>query len=285
MTAEPAYTLIQITDVHIRTADEAAGEPVDTLVVLSRALDAVDQTGVRAAAVLFTGDLVEHGRPEEYQRLRSLVEPAMARIGVPAVYLPGNHDDRAALREHLLGEAPSTGAFDQVAHLGDLRVIAMDSTVPGRAYGELRADQLAWLRAELASPAGHGTVLALHHPPLPTPVPLSSVIELRNRDELGEVIAGTDVRVVLAGHTHVVSAGVLAGVPVWTGGGIAPTMDSLEPDGALRGLACPSVSRIDLFDNSALISSIPFDAPELAYVPSETMRPRIAELQAQLPTG
>ncbi|HEY0573844.1 MAG TPA: metallophosphoesterase [Pseudonocardia sp.] len=285
MAAEPAYTLIQITDVHIRAADEAAGEPVDTLVVLSRALDAVMQTRVGPAAVLFTGDLVEHGRPEEYQRLRSLVEPAIARIGAPAVYLAGNHDERAALREHLLGEPPSSRPLDQVRQVGGLRVIAMDSTVPGRAYGELSGDQLAWLRAELATPAPDGTILALHHPPLPTAVPLSGAIELRNRDELAQVIAGTDVRVVLAGHTHVVSAGVLAGVPVWTGGGIAPTIDSLEPDGALRGLSCPSVSRIDLFDNSALISSIPFDAGEVAYVPSETMRPRIAELQAQLPTG
>ena len=285
MAAEPAHTLIQITDVHIRAADEAAAEPVDTLVVLGRALDAVAQTGVRPAAVLFTGDLTEHGRPEEYQRLRSLVDPAMARIGVPAVYLPGNHDDRAAMLEHLLGAAASTAPLDQVVHLGALRVIAMDSTVPGRAYGELSGEQLAWLRTELRTPAPDGTVLALHHPPLPTPVPLSGAIELRNRDELAEVIAGADVRVVLAGHTHVVSAGALAGIPVWTGGGIAPTIDSLEPDGALRGLSCPSLSRIDLFDNSTLISSIPFDAAEVAYVPSETMRPRIAELQAQVPTG
>ncbi|MGH3613251.1 MAG: hypothetical protein ACRDRK_11790 [Pseudonocardia sp.] len=35
------------------------------------------------------------------------------------------------------------------------------------------------------------------------------------------MIGGTDVRVVLAGHTHVVSAGTVAGIPVWTGGALA----------------------------------------------------------------
>jgi len=285
MAAEPAHTLIQITDVHIRAADEAAAEPVDTLVVLGRALDAVAQTGVRPAAVLFTGDLTEHGRPEEYQRLRSLVDPAMARIGVPAVYLPGNHDDRAAMLEHLLGAAASTAPLDQVVHLGALRVIAMDSTVPGRAYGELSGEQLAWLRTELRTPAPDGTVLALHHPPLPTPLPLSGAIELQNRAALAEVLTGSDVRMVLAGHTHVVSAGSLAGIPVWTGGPVATTFDSLLSDGALRGLASPSISRIDLFADSVLATHVPFDATTLTSVPAAVMQPQIAALRAQLPTA
>jgi len=117
-------------------------------------------------------------------------------------------------------------------------------------------------------------VLTLHHPPLPSSAPLATAIELQHREQLAEVIDGTDVRVVLAGHTHVVSAGILAGVPVWTGGAIATTLDGLGSDGALRGLRAPAVSRVDLFADTAVVTSVPIGAETLTTVP---------ELRAQLP--
>jgi 3',5'-cyclic-AMP phosphodiesterase len=284
------HTLIQITDLHIGPEGGTVRNPVDTYVVLDQALRAVEQAGLRPAAVLFTGDLTESGTGAEYRRLRGLVDPALARLGTRPVYVAGNHDDRAALRQHLLGQpldtAPmDTAPLDQVSWFGNLRVIALDSTVPGHGYGLVDATQLDWLRAELATPAPDGTVLTLHHPPLPTPLPLSGAIELQNRAALAEVLTGSDVRMVLAGHTHVVSAGSLAGIPVWTGGPVATTFDSLLSDGALRGLASPSISRIDLFADSVLATHVPFDATTLTSVPAAVMQPQIAALRAQLPTA
>ncbi|HWN35335.1 MAG TPA: metallophosphoesterase [Pseudonocardia sp.] len=285
MAGGPVHTLIQITDLHIGPEGGTARNPVDTFAVLDRALRAVDEADLRPTAVLFTGDLAEHGTGAEYRRLRGLVDPALARLGTRPVYVAGNHDDRAALREHLLGQPPGTAPLDQVSWFGNLRVIALDSTVPGYGYGLVCPPQLAWLRAELATPAPDGTVLALHHPPLPSPVPLSSAIELQNREALAEVLTGSDVRMVLAGHTHVVSAGALAGIPVWTGGPIATMFDGLIEDGALRGLASPSVSRIDLFADSVIATNVPFDAAALINVPAEVMQPQIAALRAQLPAA
>src|SRR5690606_21899308 len=164
------------------------------------------------------GPLTEHGTPAQYRRLRGIVEPAAARLSARAVYVAGNHDDRAALREHLLGEPPSPEPLDHTVRVGDVRIAVLDSTVPGHGHGQLTPEQLDRLRGELAEPAPAGTVLALHHPPLPSAAPLAASIPLLRRDELGAAIAGTDVRLVLAGHTHVTSSGTLAGVPVWTGG-------------------------------------------------------------------
>jgi Icc protein len=152
--------------------------------------------------------------------------------------------------------------------------------VPGQAHGSLRPGQLAWLRAELAEPAPTGTVLALHHPPLPSASPLAASIPLLHREELGDAIAGTDVRVVLAGHTHVASAGTLRGIPVWTGGPIATTIDVSAPGGALRTVAAPSVSRIDLFTDGLLTTSVPVGAEVKAEVPDEQMEPKLARLRA-----
>jgi 3',5'-cyclic-AMP phosphodiesterase len=277
---DPTHTLIQFTDLHLGADGEDA--PRNDAAV-AHALQAVVDSGLRPAALLFTGDLADHGAPEEYQRLRALVEPVAARLGAPAVYVAGNHDDRAALRRDLLGAEPSTAPFDHVVRLGDLRIVVLDSTVPGHGYGALRPEQLDWLRAELAEPAPAGTVLALHHPPLPTAVALSSVIELQNPDELAAAIDGAGVRIVLAGHTHVVSAGALAGVPVWTGGALSTTFDGLAPDGELRGLGSPAVSRIELFPGSVLATTVPTTAPVVGGVPADQMAATVARLRAELP--
>lgn len=280
---EPLHTLIQLTDLHVHPEGAPPRPGTDTADLMARALQAIDDAGMRPGALLFTGDLAEHGDPAEYRRLRALVEPAAARIGAPAVYVAGNHDDRAALREHLLGVPATAEPLDHVVRLGDLRIIVLDSTVPGRGYGELTDRQLGWLRARLAEPVPAGTVLAVHHPPLPTAAPLSAVIGLQRPEDLAAVLAGSDVRIVLAGHTHVVSAGTVAGIPVWTGGALATTLDGLAPGLLLRGLDTPSVSRIDLFADAVLATSVPVAAEVAGTVPAEHMATRIAELRAALP--
>jgi 3',5'-cyclic-AMP phosphodiesterase len=276
----PTCTLVQLTDLHIVADGEELPNGVDTAGVLHEALRAVEDAAIRPTALVLTGDLTEHGRPAQYHRLREIVEPAAARLGARLVYAAGNHDDRAALREHLMDEPPSTEPLDHTVRAGDVRVVVLDSTVPGHAHGALRPEQLDRLRAELAEPAPAGTVLALHHPPLPSAAPLAASIPLLRREDLAAAIASTDVRLVLAGHTHVVSAGTIGAVPVWTGGPIATTLDPFAPGAALRGLATPSVSRIDLFPDDLLTTSVPIGALRMSDVPAATMEPAIAAFRA-----
>jgi Icc protein len=276
----PTCTLVQLTDLHVVAEGDALPGGVDTAAVLDQALRAVEESALTPAALVLTGDLTEHGRAAQYQRLRAILEPAAQRIGAPLVYAAGNHDDRAALREHLLGEPPSADPLDHVVRVGDLRIVVLDSTVPGHPHGALRPEQLDWLRAELAEPAAAGTVLAVHHPPLPSAAPLAAAIPLLRREDLANAVAGTDVRLVLAGHTHVVSAGTLGAVPVWTGGPLATTLDGLAPGAALRGLATPSVSRIDLFPDGLLTTSVPVGARRMSDVPAEEMEPVLASFRA-----
>ncbi len=254
-------TVVQITDLHVVTEGALLPGGLDPVPPLTTVLDAIVAAGDPIAAVLFTGDLVDRGDPASYRRLRGIVEPFVARLGAPALFAAGNHDDRSALREHLLGVAPSTAPLDHVTRIGGVRVVVLDSTVPGHAYGELTDDQLAWLADELATPAPDGTVLALHHPPLPSPSRLIQGIGLRDRAGLGDVLAGSDVRVVLSGHTHVTSAGTLAGIPVWVGASTATTWYGLTPEGGEATVRAPGVSRIDLFpDGELLASTIPVGA-------------------------
>jgi 3',5'-cyclic AMP phosphodiesterase CpdA len=263
-TPAPEHTLFQITDPHLRAAGELLRYGVETYQPLAAVLAAVEQSAVRPTALLLTGDLADDGQPAAYRRLRSLVEPLAERIGAPVIYLAGNHDRRPELREHLLDEPPDSEPLDRVHRFGGLRVIALDSSVPGAPHGELSPAQLGRLAAELADPAPDGTVLALHHPPLPNPSPLLARIALREPAALAAVLAGTDVRIVLGGHTHLVSAGALAGIPVWTGGSTAYAYDALPPGGGERLLRAPTLSRIDLFAGSLVATAVPVGAEPLA---------------------
>src|SRR5690606_3212179 len=123
-------------------------------------------------------------------------------LGCPIVWVAGNHDERPALRQGLLAadptEEPVTGVWD----LDGLRLIALDTSVPGWHHGDIGIAQLAWLSETLSRPAEHGTLLAMHPPPLPSHLPLFDILELRHQDELADVIRGSDVRGILAGHLH-----------------------------------------------------------------------------------
>ena len=279
-TPAPAYILVQLTDLHLVADGADLPGGVDTAALLERALQTVLDAGIGPAALVLTGDLTDHGRPEEYRRLRTIVEPAAQRLDAPVVYAAGNHDDRAALREHLLGVAGSDDPLDHGVRVGDLRIIVLDSTVPGHPHGSVEPRQLEWLRAELAEPAPAGTVLAMHHPPLPSAAPLASAVPLVNRRDLAAALEGSDVRLVLAGHTHVASAGTLGGIPVWTGGPLATTVDGLVRGSALRTLGTPSVSRIDVFAEDLIATSVPVGAPVMDEVPAAEMEPALSRFRA-----
>src|SRR5690606_4128246 len=137
---------------------------VDGAANLARALDVIESSGVAPDAIVFTGDLADLGEPGVYRDLRSLVEPLAERIGARVLWVMGNHDERAAFRRGLLGEDGSAGdllrPFDRVDELDGLRVITLDTTVPGHHHGEVSDEQLDWLAAELATPAPLGTILA-----------------------------------------------------------------------------------------------------------------------------
>ena len=198
----PGHTIVHISDTHFLAGERALYGAVDTDAGLTQALRQLEGSGMRPELLVFTGDIADLGEEDAYRRIRGIVEPAAERLGAKVLWVMGNHDDRARLRVELLDEAAATEPVVVSIRLGGLRVIALDTSVPGYHHGELSAEQLEWLRGELAEPAPEGTVLALHHPPIPTTIPLMPILELQRQDELAAVIEGSDVRAVLGGHLH-----------------------------------------------------------------------------------
>jgi 3',5'-cyclic-AMP phosphodiesterase len=147
----------------------------------------------------------------------------------------GNHDNRAELRRLLLDEAPSMAPLDRVQMIDGLRIITLDTSVPGHHYGEISDSQLAWLADELATQAPDGTILALHHPPIPSVLDLAVTVELRDQAPLGRVLKGTDVRAILAGHLHYSTSATFVGIPVSVASSTCYTQDLTVEAGGTRG--------------------------------------------------
>jgi 3',5'-cyclic-AMP phosphodiesterase len=177
------------------------------------------------------------------------------------MWVMGNHDDRLAMRQHLLGEPPSGGPLDRVFLVNGLRIVALDTSVPGQHYGEVTDAQLAWLARVLDVPAPFGTILAMHHPPLPTVADLAVAVELVEQHRLADVLAGTDVRAILAGHMHYSSFGTFAGIPVSVASSTCYTQDLAFEQAGTRGRdAAQAFSLVHVYPETVMHSVVPIES-------------------------
>ena len=195
-------SLAQLSDPHLR----AGGDDRGAARALEIAVAAVLDLHPAPDAVLLSGDVGEQGDPAEYALARELLAP----LPMPVHVLAGNHDDPEAL-----GEAFGTPAR-YVAEVGELALVACDTPLPGRLEGALDLD---WLEAQLEATRGRPVVIAMHHPPLLTGIPVLDEIGLpaAQRAALGQLLARfPDVRRVIAGHVHLTAFSVLGGCGVVT---------------------------------------------------------------------
>lgn len=194
--------IAQITDFHITEPGNTACGGVDTAPSLVATVAALNALSPRPDLVLMTGDVVNHGRATEYDTLSALLEP----LELPVRMLPGNHDDRANLRRSFAGRGwvPDGDGFIQYA-IEDyaVRILMLDTLIPGRTEGELCPARLDWVATRLAEQPGRPTMIAMHHPPF-----LSGMVDLdkhrcAGHQALGALVAAhPNVLGVVTGHLH-----------------------------------------------------------------------------------
>lgn len=183
--------------------------------------------------VVVSGDVSEDGTEESYRSIRDQILPWAQARGARVVFAMGNHDRRDSFRAVLGGgqadaeeqELPGIDLDRPVASMvthDGWRVIVLDSSVPGVGYGDLEPDQKRFLRDALATPAEHGTVVVVHHPPVRAQTDLLQALSLDESDgrELIDIVRGTDVRVILSGHYHLPITEFVAEVPVTVAPGV-----------------------------------------------------------------
>jgi 3',5'-cyclic AMP phosphodiesterase CpdA len=194
--------IAQVTDTHIKAAGRLAYRRVDSAEKLRACVAHLNALDPRPDIVLLTGDLVDLGRPEEYALLREILAP----LRMPLYAIPGNHDERGALRRAFADQRylPHEGEFLQyVVEDYPLRLVALDTVVPGEQRGELCAHRLAWLEAQLAHEPRRETVLFMHHPPFATGLANMDWQNCHNGEALGALVERhPQVIRILCGHVH-----------------------------------------------------------------------------------
>lgn len=260
--SRPQHFILHMSDTHLLGGDSPLYGAVDSERRLREVFDDLEASGARPQAIVFTGDLADKGEPGAYAKLRAIVDPAAARLGASVIWAMGNHDDRAAFRTGLLDEHPAAvrpdAPVDAVHVVDGLRIITMDSTVPGHHHGEITQEQLRWLAGELVVPAPHGTILALHHPPVPSVQDLAVLVELRDQRSLADVVRGSDVRTILAGHLHYSTTAMFAGVPVSVASATCYTQDLLFDGGGTRGRdGAQSYNLVHVYEETIVHSVVP----------------------------
>ena len=196
----------QITDFHVATPGAAIDRRFRTARRLAAAVAHLNALEARPDVVVATGDLVSGGAVAEYERLRAILAP----LAMPVFLIPGNHDDRANLRSVFSDHRylPSEGPFlHYVVEDYALRLMALDTVVPGEIGGALCAARLDWIEARLAEPPARPTFVFMHHPPFRTGVGWSDgkdgAAGLGGADAFGDIVARhPEIERIVCGHLH-----------------------------------------------------------------------------------
>lgn len=246
--------LCQISDPHVVEEGALAYGRIDTPLLLERCVRAIGTLPRVPDAIVATGDLTEHGTGAEYGLLAELLAP----LAMPVFLLVGNHDDRDALRRafaqhrYLSGE---DGFVQYVVEDFPVRLVALDTVVPGADGGALCARRLQWLERTLAASA-RPTIVAQHHPPFATGLAVMDRMGLAQPHAEAAVIGRhPQVERVLCGHVHRGSCARFAGTIASTCPSTAhQLLADLSPEATLRFSAEPAGFQLHLWDGAQLVS-------------------------------
>lgn len=195
--------IAHLTDLHVRPRGLPAIRAAETNLLTERALRAVRDLRPRPDALIISGDLTNNGLPAEYA---CLAEMLARLVEMPIYVIPGNHDDRAAMREHLAHLPGVTSDPEFIQYTVDnlpVRLVMLDSWIKGSAAGELCDKRLAWLDRTLAAEPDKPTMVVVHHPSFPCGIRHMDQIILRDPAAFNAIIAGhPQVARVLFGHHH-----------------------------------------------------------------------------------
>jgi Icc protein len=211
MPSEP-IRIAQISDLHIKPPGDLAYGRVDTAKALERCIAALNEFTPKPNLVVISGDLADTPVSGEYEHLTRLLD----QLQLPFVAIPGNHDSRELMRAAFprADYAFASGPLNQKVEVGRLDLVLLDSSVPGRPYGELDAPTLQWLKETLAAAPEQPALVFLHHPPFQTGIWHMDRQNLRNANELASIVQRHPrVQLIAAGHVHRATLAMFAGVP------------------------------------------------------------------------
>ncbi len=231
-----SLTIAQISDIH-------CGSPFFDPKLLEAAVEEI--LDLQPDLVVVAGDLTQEGYASEFETARDALRPI--REALTTVVVPGNHDSKNVGYLHFYdhfgkGTSGPKGdwslAMERAQYPQRVRLLAVDSSKPDLAEGEIGRARYEWIRQEFGDQADLRLFVMHHH--------LVSVPGTgRERNivwDAGDVLAlleDSGVDIVLAGHKHVPH--------VWQVGRMLIINSGTVSSYRLRGYTRPSynVVRVD----------------------------------------
>lgn len=206
---------IQITDTHVVRKGTLVCGRSDTNQALARTIETINarlplMPDITCAIV--TGDLTDHGTPEEYAHFRELMHP----LQLPWRAIPGNHDTRDAMRIALAAEPwmPRHGPVQWQQDFGPFRLIGLDTLLEGAHHGHLSREGLDFASAGLAEADGAPVIIVTHHPWMQSGIPAMDADNLRNGDVLLRKLDDyPGAAQMISGHVHRAITGQVGRTP------------------------------------------------------------------------
>lgn len=207
-------TILQISDPHLMSIADGRLKGVPTAKNLEMVIADARAHHPEADRIVMTGDLSHEHTQSGYEILASLLSDWTAK----AQFLPGNHDDRATLRQVF--------ATMERDGLEDIRfreevdawlLVGLDSHVPGEVFGRLSDASLKWLESVLNESPTRPTLIFLHHPPVKVGSQWIDALMLQNSADLDRVLSSAPgVRGIFSGHIHQERRASLGTIPFYS---------------------------------------------------------------------
>jgi len=252
--------IVQISDLHLRPRGMPALRVSETNMFATRTVDFLNRLDPRPDGVIITGDLADTGGISEYESARDI----LSRLELPFWAIPGNHDDsetmKTAFSDHGWAKQMPGRTLQFVAEIGELRVIGLDTSVPGKPYGLMELEQLDWLSERLAEDTATPTLIALHHPPIETGIRHMDRSMMRDPGPLEAVLSGHgNIIATICGHQHRMIVGKFAGAPIMVTPGVAHQVAfDLTEEGPSAFVFEPPAAMFHLFKDGKLTSHMAY---------------------------
>ncbi|MEQ8348215.1 MAG: phosphodiesterase [Sneathiellaceae bacterium] len=202
--------LLQITDCHLLPPGGRIFDS-DPAQRLAAAIADINRQHADAALCVLTGDIAHDGDGPAYELLRDL----LAGLAVPWQLVPGNHDDKAAMRQVFPALTVDAEGFVQSVRDSPAgRLLFLDTVQAGTHSGIYCPARLRWLDRALSEGARQPAYIFMHHPPMTIAMPRLDQYRLVDHQPLGELLDrhGT-VRHIFFGHVHRPVSGSWRGIP------------------------------------------------------------------------
>ena len=158
----PTLRFAQISDSHLGFT--GAPNP-DVAATFSHAIDQVNNLGYTPDFVIHTGDLTHLSSPEQFDQVKQM----MTGLRTPHVFtVPGEHDsvDDAGQKYRNAFGAGSIGDGWYSLDIAGVHLIALVNTLNLRKLGQLGADQLEFVKKDVARLSSDTPIIVFSHIPL-----------------------------------------------------------------------------------------------------------------------